>query len=877
VKSIQPGSRLGPYEILAAVGSGGMGEVYRAYDPRLKRDVAIKVLPPTTIADQEHRQRLEREAQAIAALNHPNIVTIYSVEEAEGVPFLTMEFVDGKPLSELIPRNGMAMEPFLRLAIPIADAIAAAHLGGITHRDLKPTNIMAASDGRVKILDFGLAKLRDPEGPANRLSAFTTEGLTGSGQILGTVAYMSPEQAEGKPVDERSDIFSLGILLYEMATGRRPFHGETAVSILSSIIKDTPAPVTELNRALPPDLGRIIRRALPKDPERRYQTAKDVRNDLEDLREAFASKSLLTQDQAEGAPQKTYFKLLWTVGAVSTIAIAMVLGWTLRGGRPSGVSEARIGEFTVGQITSDPGVEAQPSISPDGKWVVYTKGESNADIYLQGVGGQVPINLTKDSDTSDDYQPAFSPDGERIAFRSDREGGGLFLMGRTGESVLRLTTEGFNPAWSPDGLEIVYAETPVQSPYFRSGSSRLWIVKVANGEKRLLTETDAVQPSWSPHGLRIAYWAVGGSNRLRDIFTIPAGGGPPTAVTNDSAVDANPIWSPDGKHLYFVSDRGGSLNLWRIGIDESSGKPLSTPEPVTTPSLSIFDLTVSSDGKRLAFTSLFSTTNIQKVGFDPMSGQTTGPPAAVTTGTREWRSVGASPDGQWVTLASGPPQEDIYVARSDGSGLRQLTKDPAYDRVPRWSPDGTRIAFHSNRDGVQQIWTIRPDGSELRRLTSYPNQGLRSAVWSPDGTRMAAFDQTAFKIAIFDPRKSWDQQAPEEIPAPLAGKQCVPESWSPDGSKLACVSDSGTIVYFFDTRKYERVIQAGDVVWLSDSRRLLLSDSRILLADALSKKAREILSVLPEYLASPSLPLDNRHIFFVRANAQSDIYMLSFR
>jgi serine/threonine protein kinase len=267
-----------------------MGEVYKAHDPRLKRDVALKVLPAMMAPDAGQRQRFEREAQALAALNHPNIVTVYSVEEAEGLPFLTMEFVDGKPLANLIPRKGLSLETFFKLAIPLADALGAAHHRGITHRDLKPKNIMVTGDGRVKVLDFGLAKLREHQVPAADVSTLPTEGLTGSGWIIGTVAYISPEQAEGKPFDERSDIFSLGIVLYEMATGDRPFKGATTVSTLSSIIKDTPAPATNLNRNLPRDLGRIIRHALAKDPERRYQTAKDLRNDLEDLKETLGSK-----------------------------------------------------------------------------------------------------------------------------------------------------------------------------------------------------------------------------------------------------------------------------------------------------------------------------------------------------------------------------------------------------------------------------------------------------------------------------------------------------------------------------------------------------------------------------------------------------------
>jgi len=247
-------------------------------------------------------------------------------------------------------------------------------------------------------------------------------------------------------------------------------------------------------------------------------------------------------------------------------------------------------------------------------------------------------------------------------------------------------------------------------------------------------------------------------------------------------------------------------------------------------------------------------------------------------GTREWRSVEPSPDGQWVALALGPPQEDIYIAQSDGSGLRQLTNDSAYDRVPQWSQDGSRIAFHSNRDGVQQIWTIRPDGSELRRLTNYSKEGLRSAVWSPDGARIAALDSTDFKIVLFDPRKPWNEQTPEEIPPPRDGhEQCVPISWSPNASKLICQTRSVTFAYLFNSRNYELLTDPRGTFWRSDSRRLVANDGRLLLTDLVSKKTREVLSLLPEQVESPSLSHDNRQIFFVRVNPQSDIYLVSFK
>ena len=256
------GTRLGSYEILSSLGSGGMGDVYRAKDPKLGREIAIKVLPPE-MASSERLSRFEREAKAVAALNHPNIVTVYSVEEADGVHFITMELVKGKTLSELIPKKGLALNKFFELAIPLADAVSAAHQKGIIHRDLKPDNLMKDEERRLKILDFGLAKWRKELLEAG-LSELPTQAATGEGRIVGTVAYMSPEQAEGKSVDHRSDIFSMGITLYEMATGQRPFTGETAASVLSSIIKETPPSVTEVNPALPNLLGRIIDGVWPK-------------------------------------------------------------------------------------------------------------------------------------------------------------------------------------------------------------------------------------------------------------------------------------------------------------------------------------------------------------------------------------------------------------------------------------------------------------------------------------------------------------------------------------------------------------------------------------------------------------------------------------
>ena len=298
--SLEPGQMLSTYRIVEKIGEGGMGEVYAAEDTKLKRKVALKILPAATAADPERRARFTREAQAVAALNHPNIVTIHSVEEAAGVHFLTMELVEGESLARLIPRKGMSLSDALRIGIPLADAVAAAHQQGITHRDLKPDNVMLNREQRVKVLDFGLAKLADPVPGAGS----DQPTVTAEGKVLGTVHYMSPEQAEGKATDPRSDVFSLGILLYEMIAGRLPFEGDTAISTITSIMRDTPVSIGELKPEMPRHLDRVIARCLTKDPNRRYQTALGLRNELEQLKEETESGEALEDSAALSAAKK---------------------------------------------------------------------------------------------------------------------------------------------------------------------------------------------------------------------------------------------------------------------------------------------------------------------------------------------------------------------------------------------------------------------------------------------------------------------------------------------------------------------------------------------------------------------------------------------
>ena len=381
--SLSPGTRLGPYEILAPLGAGGMGEVYRARDPKLNRDVALKVLPESLAHYPERRDRFTREAQTIAALNHPGIVTIHSVENANGVQFLTMELVDGRTLAELIPKGGWPLEKILRIAIPLADAVSAAHQRGITHRDLKPANIMVTAEGRVKVLDFGLAKLAE-ETPAVMATMLPTQHLTGEGRIVGTVAYMSPEQAEGKPIDQRSDVFSLGVVLYEMATGDRPFKGDTTISTITSILRDTPRPITELNHQLPRELARIVRHCLIKDAERRYQTAKDLRNDLEELNHDLESGEVTVSSATLSVGPTRWWPMLVSVGSVAVLATMSVMLLMTRFSREPSTPPAN-----TRPLTGNAGREEHPAFSPDGKQVAYSwNGGAGDNFNIYGETGR---------------------------------------------------------------------------------------------------------------------------------------------------------------------------------------------------------------------------------------------------------------------------------------------------------------------------------------------------------------------------------------------------------------------------------------------------------------------------------------------------------
>jgi eukaryotic-like serine/threonine-protein kinase len=742
------GQTVGHYRILLKIGSGGMGDVYLADDTTLDRQVALKVLPPEVSQDTERRARFTREAKAVAALNHPNIVTVHSVEEVGGVHFITMELVKGQTLAEMVPRQGFVLGKFFEIAIPLADAIAAAHQHGITHRDLKPANVMVSAGGRVKVLDFGLAKA-EPQSSSRGDTALPTRSATQEGRTIGTPAYMSPEQAAGKLVDTRSDIFSLGIVFYEMLTGVRPFGGDTPASVVSSILKDTPRSLSELQPGLPRELVRLVHRCLAKDPINRYQSAIDLRHGLDESKQDLDSGDVVSSPRPSHEGRRSMKVTL-------AIAAALVVGttsiWRLWSRDEPGVSAVPRLQNAV-QLTSSLDVESYPTWSPDGERLAYQSSQAghyyigNHDIWVAQLGGGEPVNLTKDN-PANDRMPSWSPKGSEIAFFSDRDGSwGVYTVaaiGGTPRNVLSLS--GIDeltwsaPQWSTDGTKLFVSVT-------QAGENLVIVLSLQSLETtrvRLPNHEGNVSRDLSvaPNGRRFAYVeGSSGATEVTRLWTISASGGEAIPLTDGRTNVWSPTWSSDGRHVFYVSNRSGSMDLWQQGVADD-GRAIGEPLAVTQ-GLGIRSAAFSPDRKRLAYSRGGRVANVWRVPV--LSGRTAAWADAqqVTSEHALIEFVDISPKGELLAVSSDRRgNQDLWLLPAVGGEMIPLTTEPTPDWNPRWSPDGQEIVFYAFRSGNRDIWVMPSRGGPARQITSHPGTDARPA-WSPDGREIAFFSQRA--------------------------------------------------------------------------------------------------------------------------------------
>jgi len=726
------GQSLLHYRIAEKIGEGGMGVVYKAVDTHLDRPVAIKVLPPDKVADPERKQRFVQEAKAASALRHPNIVVIHDIASDQGWDFIVMELVEGQSLDALIGRRGLKLGEALQLAVQVAEGLAKAHAAGIIHRDLKPTNIMVTGDGLVKILDFGLAKLTEDAGDSPSSPGPTlTLGRDGKprteqGLIVGTAAYMSPEQAEGQKVDVRSDIFSFGAVLYEMLTGRRAFGRESGIKTLAAVLSEEPKAPSAVNEAIPIELERVLVRCLRKDPQRRWQTMSDLKVALQDIKEDSESGRLSAATAIPRARKRLPILALAASLVLIFAAAAAVLKFVVL--KPKGPVE-----YEITPLTYDSGWTAAPTLTPDGNLMAYAsdrEGNGNFDIWVQQVSGGKPLRLT--NHPADDWFPGFSPDGSQVVFRSDRDGGGIYLIGAlaVGTEPRRVADRGSLPKFSPDGRWIAYQVFPAS---LEPSKYKSYLVSPRGGEPRQILEDFIL--GFLPHGATLV-WSPDSKNVLfrgrlaadpksNDWWVVPVEGGTPvrTHVIENlgltTIVQFPVAWV--GDNVYYVSGTTvEGVNLFRAPIHPRTRSITGPAEAITTGAGMKIYPTVLPDG-RIFYSDMRVAMNAWTVSARPDEGLVTGRPERLSQDLMQNFNPTISVDGAKVAYSAfGGAQTARFEVRVKDLKMGEETRIPvqgaSVSQFPRLSADGSLLAFRDVTDGKRKSIIVFPGGAAAREL-----------------------------------------------------------------------------------------------------------------------------------------------------------------
>jgi serine/threonine-protein kinase len=760
------GQHLGTYQVLAKLGEGGMGEVYRARDARLGRDVAIKILPRDWTRDADRLARLEREARALAALNHPNIATIHGIEDSEAGPALVLELVEGETLAQRIRRGPIPLREALPIARQVAEALEAAHEKGIVHRDLKPANVIITPAGSVKVLDFGLAKLDG--GAPGTLSHSPTLTVAGTreGVIAGTAAYMSPEQARGLAVDKRTDIWAFGCLLFEMLTGRPPFTGETVSDIIVAILQQEPR-LAALPADVPAPITRLIARALHKDQRLRWRDIGDVR---------FEIDTAFQTPPAPAAAGARTTALPWAIAAAAVI-IALGVAGPWRSSRTPAVSSLRLSQAT--RVTHTAAQEFGPAMSPDGKWVAYyAYAGGRTDVWVKYLDGGAALNLTSALTLELPVRSgigglAISPDGRQIAFGARAQPGALpydiWLIDAPLGGTPRRLLEGIpSVQWSPDGSQLAYT-----IPAGTRGDT-LGVANADGTSQRVVVEHEGGRhihwPAWSHDGRWIYFiysydtWHV----EPAEIYRVAATGGTPEPVVRTTRRAVHPLSLPGG--LLFAGNPSGlELGLW--WLPDGAHEPLALTNGIGEH----VEARLSPDGTRVVSSLIDVRQSLVAISTDPATASQ----RQLTNGFDGDLDPAISPIGDRLVFSSARSgHRNLWIANADATSPRPLTTEDAIDTRPIFSPDGRQVAFVSDRGGQRGIWLISAEGGAARLLAHAPV--LDMLTWSRDGGRIL-FAHPAADL----PALATVNVANGRIePFTTAGGAFAP-AWSPAGDLIA--------------------------------------------------------------------------------------------